>query len=530
MPPDPAATKAERVGLLWTVFLLLTLSMLTAVIYAPFINNPLVLEDLYYLHIYSAILYLPFWKVLFFHPLVIFRPVFWYLSSATYYFFGLNPVAYHLISLGLHLANAALLAILAFKLSRNRSHALTAAVLFHLSYLHSDAIFFTIAQVHLLGGLWFLPSLLAYIHHRQTNQYWFFLASLGLFYVAVFSNQSTIGLPVVCFLYDTIYRPSASPLRQSIVPSLLRLSTFVPAVAISLAISLQRGDVAIRYLLGSNLIKNAVTILSHPWYRFGPQGVIDLFRQSPSSLEFVKNLLEAPNAGTIIALILCAGATGVLFFWRIYRGTPLERFGSLFFLLTFLPFVPYQAVDRRYFYIPMMGLTLVVAHWLLLLWNYQTSPSPHGAKTKAALRTALIILMAVWMSYQISFTRQVGHDYRSAGYLVSRVIANLENSAPFGQEEHLFIKGLPKMLGFAYVFQPVFLEPLLRIELRNPTLRVEWIEPDGRFPPHFPEARFFIYKNQKLMEVTPRPEPGSRRGTGKHRSFSQRPKPLFSSC
>ncbi len=47
-----------------------------------------------------------------FHPVEVFRPVFWFFAAGTYAFFGLEPTAYHVAGLGLHVVNSALLGLL----------------------------------------------------------------------------------------------------------------------------------------------------------------------------------------------------------------------------------------------------------------------------------------------------------------------------------------------------------------------------------------------------------------------------------
>ncbi len=65
--------------------------------------------------------------------------------------------------------------------SRDRVLATLASLLFALSYLHSETLLLRIAQVHDLGGLWFLLSLIAYIYYRQVKQKAAYVASLALF-------------------------------------------------------------------------------------------------------------------------------------------------------------------------------------------------------------------------------------------------------------------------------------------------------------------------------------------------------------
>ncbi|MDA2932388.1 hypothetical protein MYX19_04455, partial [Nitrospinae bacterium AH-259-F20] len=289
---------------------MLTLTALTAVIYGPFYDNPLIYETTYHLYHYREVLDIPLAALVSFWPLTPFRPVSWFSYSVIYHFFGLNPLAYYAVSFSLHLINATLLSTLAYRLSRDRILAVLAAMVFFLSYHHSEVLLWKNAQSQVIGGFWFLLSLIAYIQHRQKKRWWAFLVSLMCFYLAVFSSQATIGLVAICLLYDMIYPPSGWSLGRAVASSCLRLTAFLPAIGLAVAIALHRGNLVKRYFLSFiSPVKNVITILSHPWYSFGPQGVTDLYRQSPSALALVRNLLEAPNSGAIVALLLCAAGT-----------------------------------------------------------------------------------------------------------------------------------------------------------------------------------------------------------------------------
>ncbi|MDA2916819.1 hypothetical protein MYX64_08285 [Nitrospinae bacterium AH_259_B05_G02_I21] len=490
--------------------LILALAVLAVTVYGPFYNNPLVHEDIFYLYHYREVLHMPLAELT--SPLssvpgtsAYFRPIFWFFESAIYHFFGLNPIAYHAAGLGLHLINATLVSILAFLVSRNRTHAALAALFFFLSYLHSEPLLFRIAQVHILGGFWFLLSLIAYIHYRQSERRWAFLVSVVLFYVAVFSNQATIGLVAILLLYDMVYPRPDSSLGRTFVLSCRRLFAFLPAIGLSLALSLELAKG--KYSIGINLIRNVITILSYPWYYFGfPGGVTILYKQSSSVFAFVMSLLNAPVAGTIIARLLCAAGTVALFVWRVLRGTKLERFGCLFFLLAFIPFSLSGGIVNWYFYIPIIGFSLVISYWFLQFWGWTASSFSSFPRRQMAVRFASILVLTGWVIYQVSYIGQMGRDYRAAGMIYSQVVHDLEQLGPFDGDKPLFVKGLPRIHGYARTIEKKLLQYAFRVHLKKPTLLVHWVDQTATFPHRFPKARFLIYRNQQLVEVSPSEE------------------------
>lgn len=368
---EDTAGRAQSLSLPWIAAVVVLLGVLAAALYGPFYDNPLNHSDLHDLHAYKDAIFMPLADIIYLKPLfLVFRPVFWFAASAQYYFFGLNPVGYHLTSFSLHVLNATLVSLLAFQLTRDRRQALLAGLLFFLWYHHGDALFWAVSLVHLLGGFFFILSLMAYVHFRKRDRLWAFFASVALFYVAVFTNQATVSLVATCLLYDVVYRPHRSSLGKTVAFSCLRLSLYLPAVVLNTAISSYRWTLERRFVLDMNVVKNLVTVLSHPWYFFGPQGVTGVFRGSDSLVEFAKRLLEEPNMGAIVALVFCAFVTGALLLWRGLKGAPVERFGSAFYLLAFLPFFVKTGVDRRYFYLPLIGLTLFLSFWVLKAFRW----------------------------------------------------------------------------------------------------------------------------------------------------------------
>lgn len=505
----PAARQPrESFGLLPGAALLLGLAFVVAAAYGPFYDNPFVSDDLFHLYHYRQALQLPLSKYLSFHPFEVFRPLFWLMASSLYHLFGFEPAVYHATGLALHAANSALLGVLAFMLTRSRLHATLSAGLFALSYLHSEPLLLRIAQVHVLGGFWTLLTLIAYVHFRLEERRWAYLLSVAFFFAAVFSNQAAVGIIFVCLFLDLLNPQGGASKGQRLLDSCLRLTPYLAAAGLSAAAYVYRGQLG-RFTHLSNAARNAVTLLSHTWYHFGPQGITELFGRSSSPLAFAKGLAQAPNSLMIAALLATAAGTGALFLWKVFRGEPLERLGCFFFLVSFLPFISYFGLERRYFYIPMMGFSMVVSYWFIKIFGWWDQARPSSTTKRAALRLTGLLVLSVWVAYQVSFIRQAGGDYRRAGLMVSEALGDLDSYGPFAPKSRLYVRGLPRNVRYAIAFHPHFLQSLLRFRLEEPTLTVRWLWPEDAFPPAAPGTRLFDYRDQKLQEVE-----GSRRPPG----------------
>ncbi len=118
--------------------------------------------------------------------------------QAEWFIGGGSPLAFHIVSLILHIANALLVMELLWFLTERRVLAFACAMIFAVHPLNTEAVSWISAQKDLLSSFFFLLSLLTYSHnHRRISVLTF---TLGLL-----SKVSIISLPLILILID-IYR------------------------------------------------------------------------------------------------------------------------------------------------------------------------------------------------------------------------------------------------------------------------------------------------------------------------------------
>jgi len=148
-----------------------------------------------------------------------YQPLSWATLGLDYLVWGMNPLGYHLTSLILHGANAALFYFIALRLLSAAFHkpvvsgeisvraaAAFAALFFALHPLRVEAVVWATERRGVLAGLFFLLSLLCYLRAHGTSEggqkrKWMVAAVVG-YGLSLLSKASGIALPIVLLVLD----------------------------------------------------------------------------------------------------------------------------------------------------------------------------------------------------------------------------------------------------------------------------------------------------------------------------------------
>ncbi len=110
-----------------------------------------------------------------------------------YHFFGLNPVAYHLVSILLHLLNAFFIFLLLVRFSFSKNASFIAALLFLVHPVQVEAVSYISGLADPLGLFLLLLGLLSYhkglMARKRTSQWTRFVLSLDFFYCGSFYKR-----------------------------------------------------------------------------------------------------------------------------------------------------------------------------------------------------------------------------------------------------------------------------------------------------------------------------------------------------
>jgi len=149
-----------------------------------------------------------------------------------------SPVANHAINIGFHAVNA----VLVFRIAEtvaglSLGPAAFAALAFALLPMQAESVAWVTGRVDSMPACFYLASFLLFHHWRTRPRASIYLWSVVLYFVALFTKQNAVTLPVALVLYDAIV--AKRPLR----PTWTWLRPYVPFVLLTL------GYLALRYAL-----------------------------------------------------------------------------------------------------------------------------------------------------------------------------------------------------------------------------------------------------------------------------------------
>lgn len=134
-----------------------------------------------------------------------YRPVAMLYLMAMYKAWGLNTFGLHLMSLLIHLANTFLVFLIIARLSSRRALAFLTGCIFALHPIHVEAVTPIFNYMGLVASFFSLAAFLALIKSQQENRRGYFIFSVILFALAMFSKEETIVLPGIFLLYEFFF-------------------------------------------------------------------------------------------------------------------------------------------------------------------------------------------------------------------------------------------------------------------------------------------------------------------------------------
>ena len=293
-----------------------------------------------------------------------YRPV----TTATYFLdysiWKLNPFGFHLTSLVLHVINVLLVFWLAGSIFPRRIEAFGTAVIFAVHPIQSEAVMVASFREDLLALLFYLLAFISYIRHRQTQRTGWPIVSLVCYFLALFSKEMAITLPVMLFFYDQYFTDSGTiPLKKRIGKNYLGY-----LIVALFYLWIWSGPMApgyknhVTYPAGSFVVNlltmNKVVAVYIGWLLSG----IGLHPTMADPGIFAYHLWEKNVIFSLLLLLSCLYGIG---HWRPTHKT--VSFGLLWFFVSLGPvlniFPLFNIMAARYVYLPSVGFILAVVGW-----------------------------------------------------------------------------------------------------------------------------------------------------------------------
>lgn len=323
--------------------------------------------------------------------------------------FWLRPWAYHLVALGLHLANVALVVLVARALTGRAGVALAAGLLFGIHAAHTTTVAQISSTVELLSVVWYLATVycaVQWVHsergtrkvERGTRGIPWYALSLLAFCSALLTKESTASaaavITVLCFLFVFLRGGDWRRFVAAVAPF---WAVVIPYIAFTFITDRDdpTGIIQHMYFVGGHIGQNMWWFLAR--------------LAAPFELGQGPHVSRAGHIGA--ALLLVAGALVLL------RGSMPARLLVLWTVIALTPLAPWRPdlVLGRFTYqasIPFAMLLALGGGWLA---GHLRPALPRAVPGWAPGVAMLLIAVAVYAPLTISQNRdrtREGETYR----------------------------------------------------------------------------------------------------------------------
>ena len=320
---------------------------------------------------------------------------------------GLDPTAYHVTNLLLHLANTAAVYGFISALTRRARLAHFVTVAFAIHPMNVDGVAWISTRSGLLATLFSLLALLAYIRYVDTKRWWHLVAASVLFLFATFSKSPAVVLPLVLVLVDYYRRRIEWPLRPANVGRLLIEKLPFLAIAITMGVVALNFRVDTVNPYGYTILDRffivCAALVAYVGKLLFPFGLSFAHAYPPKHGAFLPWYLY-------LAPVVLGVGTWLLV--RVTRPRRIVVFGLSFFFVTIVLSQTVLLIDNfqanRYAYLPYLGLFLILGHHADRLINSKAARR-RLPRIQTAGPVALLVVAMVFASFTFMRTR-VWHD------------------------------------------------------------------------------------------------------------------------
>ena len=414
----------------------LLITAVTFIIYLPTLQNDFVnWDDDKYVYENQHIRTLDFnflkwsfgFQILNWHPLTLIS------HSIDYVIWGLNPIGHHLSSVILHSVNTFLFFILTLFLFTNSRLAIpitsktdtdmtskiiatsVATLLFGLHPIHVESVAWISERKDVLSTFFMLLSLFYYckyvVTQKRNNPSMYYILSMFFFVFALMSKPMAVTLPLILILLD-IYPFQRLTLKNifeipsKVVKEKIPFFFFSLIASVLTIIAQSSGDAIISLKSVPFLSRILISIRGVTFYlekMIFPVGLAPMY-PLPKNISF--GSFEYTFSITIVALIT------VFCLMELKRGRKVFIVVWAYYIITLLPVIGIiqigeQAVADRYFYIPGMGLFLLIGLGISLIWEKINSQN-NGYYTKSIKTIFIFMGIALFLSLSMITVKQIG--------------------------------------------------------------------------------------------------------------------------
>ncbi|MCL5784709.1 MAG: tetratricopeptide repeat protein [Patescibacteria group bacterium] len=315
----------------------------------------------------------------------IYRPLRSMYYLASYAIWGQNPLGYHIQAIIVHTLAALVIYLIVELITKKRLPAFFTAVLFATHPIHTEAVTYITASMDTVGILFFFLSFYLYLKStkEKIKKNTYLLASVIYGFLAIFTYEMTLVLPLMILLYDFCTN------NFSLKKLLSKINTYKYFILLPVIYALirfvvlrigNRADyLGVGWQVAANqarvsfpeTIAHYLSLLAWPVnLTISPELSIKLLDA------FMKLLYKISPTGYLVDLSthivfifpVIYSALAILIAYKICKKYPLVFFGVCWIIITLLPvsnIIPQGAtIAERFLYIPSFGFVFLIGFLL----------------------------------------------------------------------------------------------------------------------------------------------------------------------
>jgi tetratricopeptide (TPR) repeat protein len=335
---------------------------------------------------------------------VSYRPVATLSYFLIYALFGLNPLAFHLASLLLHVFNVIGVYVLVDMIQHNKKTSLIAALVFACHPVLTETVNCISYNEDLLATFFYLLALVLYIKAaaiKNPSDLLLYFFSLVSFLVALLSKEMAITLPAIILLYDLTCKETTQTegFFKQAVSTLDRQKFYYIAIAVVAIFYL-----ALRFKIlvnpqGAFSISRAglferILFLPDHLFDYIKLALLPFDLNAEYSFAYPERFFEFSNLFSFIVVMTII--VGSFFIYKYSKGI---FFGIWWFTITLLPVSNlieiHNPIAERYLYLPLVGFCMVIS---ILINKILERPAGNRLKIIAWLKYSLLSGLLIFYS------------------------------------------------------------------------------------------------------------------------------------
>jgi len=297
-----------------------------------------------------------------------YRPLFLTWVRLNYALFNIHPFGWHATLVLLHLLVTWLVYLIVCKMTRRPNVAWLTALIFGLHPVHHEVVAWISGSTESLFAALFLAAFLAYLHSREGHRTRWTTISCGLYALALLSKETAIVWPFLVFIHCWII--DGPGVVRDVPEYARRFARAFASMAFYIPIALIYLGVRFKVL---GAFSSHVAKMSAPaWLWTMPLLLFSYLKHwlLPIHLaEFYDIFVQArPDLWhTILPGLALLAITAAIWAARGHLGARLTGYAVAWILIPLLPvldiamFRADELVHDRYFYLPSMGASLLIA-------------------------------------------------------------------------------------------------------------------------------------------------------------------------